>query len=198
MSIIHPHRTFPEDCLPLEAAIWWRDNSALFLRCLVQPKFHKNRFGSTNTGNLLIYPPLCYRKEDILNGRKPKRSGGGLGSSDVKSATFQWINVPLTDQDLDILEREKASLEQLALAYISLGVQRLGLAVKYDSARKSYTVSIYGCDIRNDNKPCGISGAAADLRDALLVSLYRFNNCLQGSFDGQTNSDTAIQPRRFR
>jgi hypothetical protein len=133
-----------------------------------------------------------------VNGRKPTKPRARSGSSNGESLPFEWINVRLTDKDLDILEAETADLEQLALAYISLGVQRLGLSIKFDRVGESFVVSIYGFDLRNNNKPCGISGAAPDLRDALLVSLYRFNHCLQGSFDGRTDQNTTIQSRRFR
>jgi len=198
MSILHPHFSFPEDCLPIEAAIWWRDNSDLFLRCLTQAKFHRPQFGSDLSGNLLIYPPKCNRMENEMNGRKPRGHGSRLGSSDAQPATFRWINITLTSEDINTLEREEASLEQLALAFIQLGVRGLGLAVKYDSVGKSYAVSIYGSDTTNHMQPCGISGKSADLRDALLVSLYRFNHSLQGSFDGCTGEDNVLQSGRFK
>lgn len=198
MNFLSPHFEFPSDQLPIELNLWWRDNCDLFLRCLTSPKFHRPQFNSTSTGNLLIYPPKCLIKENILNGRKPKQHGGGLGSSNAQSTSFRWINVPLTSEDIATLEREEASLEQLSYAFIQLGVFGLGLSIKYDSSRKSYTVSIYGSDISNNNQPCGISGSASELRDALLVSLFRFNTCLQGSFDGRTSADTTVQPTRFR
>lgn len=197
MSVVHPHFEYPEDCLTIEGAIWWRDHYDLFLRCLTLPKYHKPYFGSNLSSNLIIYPPECDRMENILNGRKPKPNGARLGSSDGKSLPLQWINIPLTDQDIATLESEKANLEQLALAYVQLGMHGLGLSIKFDSVGKSYVVSIYGPDSSNNMQPCGVSGRAPELRDALLVSLYRFNSCLQGSFDGRSNSSTAIQPRRF-
>jgi len=198
MNVLHPHRTFPEDFLPLETALWWRDHSELFLRALTQPKYRSKSQFSSLSGNLLIYPPKCNRMENEMNGRKPKRSSPVAGNSNAKPSTFRWINVTLTAEDIDILERETANLEQLALAFIELGVRGFGLSIKYDSARKSYSVSIYGSDMANNNQPCGISGAAADLRDALLVSLFRFNTCLQGSFDDSTTENAAIQPSRFK
>lgn len=133
-----------------------------------------------------------------MNGRKSKRIGTVNGSSNGKSAAFQWINIPLTSEDLNLLEHETAGIEQLALAFIQLGVLGLGLSVKFDRVGKSYSVSIYGCDSRNNMRPCGISGAAPDLRDALLVSLFRFNHGLQGSFDDSTNTDSIVQSPRFR
>jgi len=135
--------------------------------------------------------------ENKLNGRKPKRHGDSVGGSNDKSAPFRWINVQLTSEDINILEGETADLEQLAYAFIQLGVRGLGLSIKYDSARKSYAVSIYGSDSTANMQPCGISGSSPDLRDALLVSLYRFNHCLQGSFDGCTSKDAIVQPKRF-
>jgi len=198
MSILHPQYEFPSDYVPIETNIWWRDHSDLFLRCLTQGKYLKPRFNSPSTGNLLIYPPKTNRMENEMNGRKPKRHEPSVGNRDAKSTAFRWINISLTSEDLDILEQETASLEQLAYAFIQLGVFGLGLSVKFDSARKSYTVSIYGSDISNNMQPCGISGSATELRDALLVSLYRFNHGLQGSFDGCTNKDATVQPNRFR
>lgn len=198
MSVLHPHFSFPEDCLPIEAAVWWRDNSDLFLRCLTSVKYRRPVYGTSSSGNLLIYPPKCDIKEEILNGRKPKQSGGGLGTGNNKSAAFQWINVSLTAEDVDTLSKEQADLEQLSLAYIAVGGLGFGLSVKYDSAGKSYTVCIYGPDMANDGRPCGVSGRSSDLRDAILVCLFKFNNRLQGSFDGVSNQDATVQSRRFQ
>lgn len=196
-SFYFPH-LYPEDVLPIAAAIWWRDNYALFLRVLLSPKYRQFYFGSNTSQNLLIYPPECNRMESNLNGRKPRRHGDGVGSGNDKPATFRWINITLTDQDLDILGQETASLEQLSLAFVQLGVRGLGLAIKYDRSRATFVCSIYGSDSTNNMQPCGVSGQSSDLRDALLVSLFRFNNRLQGSFDGSTAEDNTIQPRRFQ
>lgn len=133
-----------------------------------------------------------------MNGRKPRKPSDKSSGSNGQPLPFRWINVSLTAEDLDILEREEANLEQLSCAFIELGVRGFGLSIKYDSARKQYSVSIYGSDMANNNQPCGISGAAADLRDALLVSLFRFNTRLQGSFDGSAVENAAIQPSRFK
>ena len=198
MSFLHPHRVFPEEFLDSDTAVWWRDNAAMFFRVLTQEKYRRFYLDGNLSNNLLIYPPGFVQMESKMNGRKPKRPSVGSGSVDDKSVAFKWVNIPLTDQDLDILEQETADLEQLALAFISLGMQRLGLSVKYDRVRESYSVSIYGRDMGNAEKPCGVSGTAADLRDALCVSLYRFNTCLQGSFDGSTVEGTTFQPKRFR
>ncbi len=198
MSIIHPHFQFFADNAPPELALWWYYNSELFLRCLTLPKYHKPGWNSSLSGNLIIYPPKCDIKDGKMNGRKPKQPVDRFSNSDVKSVPLKWINITLTDQDIALLEGETADLEQLAFAYISLGMHGLGLSVKYDSARKSYNVSIYGSDMANNMQPCGVSGSASNLRDALLVSLFRFNTCLQGSFDGQSSKDSTVQSTRFR
>jgi hypothetical protein len=197
MSVIHPHFSNFEDASPVQLALWWYYNSELFLRCLTQPKYHNPVWNSHLSGNLIIYPPLCNIKENKMNGRKPKQPVARFSDSDVKSSPLRWINIPLTDKDIDLLEQETASLEQLAFAFVSLGMRGLGLSIKYDSARKSYNCSIYGPDMAANMQSCGVSGAAPDLRDALLVSLFRFNSCLQGSFDGQSAKNPAVQPRRF-
>lgn len=198
MSVIHPQRMFPSDLVPIELNVWWRDNSDLFLRCLTAPKYRVSGLFGTMSGNLLIYPPKCSITEEKMNGRKPKRHGTGLGNSDGQPLPFRWINIPLTSEDISTLERETVDLEQLAFGFIQLGMFGLGLSVKYDSARKSYNVSIYRPSDATHLQPCGISGSAPDLRDALLVSLYRFNNCLEGSFDNAPDQDVALQSGRFR
>ncbi len=197
MSIIHPHFQDFWDNSPVELALWWYYNTELFLRCLTQSKYHKPLWGGTLSGNLIIYPPKCDIKEEKMNGRKPKQSVARFGDSDAQSSPLRWINIPLTDKDIALLEGETASLEQLAFAFVSLGMHGLGLSIKYDSARKSYNCSIYGPDMAANMQPCGVSGAGPDLRDALLVSLFRFNSCLQGSFDGQSSKNPTVQSRRF-
>lgn len=197
MSIIHPHFRDYFDFAPTDLALWWYYNSELFLRCLTQPKYHKPAFGSHLSANMLIYPPKCNIKEDEMNGRKPKTTQPQPSSSNGVSVPLRWINIPLTPENINLLEGETADLEQLSFAFVSLGMHGLGLSIKFDNVRKSYNCSIYGSDSANHNQPCGVSGAAPVLRDALLVCLFRFNSCLQGSFDGQSNQNAAVQSRRF-
>lgn len=198
MSIIPPVFNLPCDLLPPDAALWWLKNSDLFLRLLRQGKNGKRPFVGNLSHNLLIYPPEYHKVENEMNGRKPKQSQPRPTHSDGKPLPFQWINVPLTPEDVSILEREEASLEQLALAYLSVGMRGFGLSCKYDFARKSYTVCIYRPNDGTDVQPCGVSGAASDLRDALLVLLFKFNSGLGGSFDNAAVESNAIQSRRFR
>jgi len=194
----HPHFSDPETFLPIETALWWRDNAELFVRALLSPKYQRPSGYSSLSGNLIIYPPKCYIKDGTMNGRKPKGHVARLGDSDDKPVAFRWINISLTSEDVALLERETADLEQLALAFIELGVRGFGLSIKYDRSRKSYAVSIYGPDMANNMQPCGISGAAPDLRDAILVSLFRFNTGLQGSFDGCSLKNNVLQQARFK
>lgn len=198
MSFHHPHFREYQDYLPVEAALWWQKVSATALALLTQPKYRHGVYGTKLSENLLIYPPQSVIKENILNGRKPKNVVNKSSGGNANASPFRWINVPLTGQDELILEQETADLEQLAPALIQLVLHGLGVSVKYDNARKSYNCSIYGSDNRNNMQPCGISGASSELRDAILVSLFRFNTCLQGSFDGCTLTDTAVQSKRFR
>jgi len=198
MSVLHPSRTDYMDYGSLDLKLWWHCNEALFLRVLQSSKFHKPSFYSNRSGNLLIYPPTCDIKENIVNGRKSKPMGSKPESSNDKPTSIRWFNYALTTEDINRLEQETASLEQLAYAFIELGERGLGLSVKYDTARKSYSVSIYGPDTLNDMRPCGVSGQSSELRDAILVSLFKFNNCLQSSFDGFANSDTTVQSGRFK
>lgn len=197
MNVIHPYRLGSEYCEDQELSLWWLNHSGLFLRMLTSPKYHRPSFNSSLTGNLLIYPPKCSIMERQMNGRKSKRNEPQPSNGNGKSLPFRWVNVPLTSEDIDFLEQQTADLELLAFDYIQLGMHGLGLSVKYDTSRKSYSVSIYRPSDAVHVQPIGISGSAPNLRDALLVSLYRFNHCLEGSFDNAPDTDDAVQPRRF-
>jgi len=197
MSIIHPYREFPDLSTPAVLLTWWRDNYQVFLRALTYDRYRRFYGQGSISNNLLIYPPECNRMENKLNGRKPQRHERGLGSSNAQPSSIRWINIALTSEDLSILEREEASLEQLAFSFVQLGMFGLGLSIKYDRTRKSYSVSIYRPSDATNVQSLGISGASPDLRDALLVSLYRFNHCLGGSFDNAPDTDATVQPRRF-
>ena len=198
MSVLYHHFEEYQEFLPLDAALWFRETKDLVVSMLRSTKFKRGIFGTSLSGQLLIYPPENIRMENILNGRKPKRDGSQPSNGNGKPSTFRWVNIPLTSQDELILEQETADIELLSSSLIQLVVRGFGVSVKYDNARKSYNCSIYGCDLRNNMQPCGISGSASDVRDAILVSLYRFNTCLQGSFDGSTLEDTTFQPKRFK
>lgn len=198
MSVLHPHHTDYMDYGSLDLRLWWHSNESLFVSILQSGKKYKPSLYSDKTGNLLIYPAYFALMEETMNGRKSKSVGTKPQNSDGQSAAIRWVNHTLTSEDIDQLEQETASLEQLSYALIELGERGLGISVKYDLARKSFSVSIYGSDTTNNMRPCGVSGQSSELRDAILVSLFKFNNCLQGSFDGCADPDTVVQPIRFR
>jgi hypothetical protein len=198
MSIISPTFNLPCDFLPPEAALWWLSNSELFLRLLKAGKNGKRPFTGDLSHNLLIYPPNYHIMENEMNGRKSTEPKPRLVKRDGVALPFQWVNITLTPEDVGILESEKASLEQLALAFISVGMLGFGLSCKYDFARKSFVCCIYRPYDGNDVQPCGVSGSATDLRDALLVLLYKFNNRMGGGFDNATLENNPVQSKRFK
>lgn len=198
MSIFHPHFRDPIDFMPADVLVWWSANAKECVRLLTHPAYRHAAANSKLSENLFIYVPKHLIMENEMNGRKSKTNGTKLESSSSEPVSFRWINVTLSDQDLDILERETASLELVASSLVQLVVRGLGISVKYDPVGKSYSCSIYGRDTRNNMQPCGISGRASDVRDAILVSLYRFETGLQGSFDGQSDQGNVLQSKRFR
>ena len=198
MSIFPRHKTDYFEFMPPGLAYWYYLNSRLILAGLRS----KNKVNQIAEGwvtpNLLIYPPESLIKERKMNGRKPTGNGSKPSSGNGKSLPIRWVNHTLTAEDINALEGETANLELLSSHLIQLVGSGLGVSVKYDHIRKSYNCCIYGSDNRNDGQSCGISGFSPDLRDAVLLSLYKFNNCLQGSFDGCSSETAIIQSSRFR
>jgi hypothetical protein len=169
----------------------------VILKLLTSPRYRAIDRFSGRSVNLLVQPPKKLIMEGLMSGRKPKTNGGRDSIRDSKSPSFRWVNVPLEDTDFDYLERQEATLEQLALDYVQLATRGFGTSVKYDPARKSFNCCIYGSSAGDDSDKCGLSGHSPDLRDALLVTLYRFDIKLQGEFPAFSSDSTIHKSRRF-
>jgi hypothetical protein len=196
MSVLPFPTHEPVDFFTPELMIWWTEAWPIARDLLLKPQYRRKTSYSDQSGNLLIYPPDFYIKENKVNGRKPKGDGTKSGVSDKQHLPFRWINSPLTSEDYDYLEQQATSLELLASHLIQLVLRGFGVSVKYDYTRKSYNVCIYRPDNSDGRQPLGLSGHSSDLRDAILVTLYRFSIKLGGEFPDRVDEDTSDKPRR--
>lgn len=190
------HSPYAEDHIPYAVIDWWISAKSTILHVLEAPRYRRPAFNSHLSGNLLIYPPESLYKENILNGRKPKSSAGGNGGKPQQSSTLVWVNAPLTAEDYIALERETHGIEYLSAVLIGLVCRGYGISVKYDTERKRYNCTIYRPPSDLNRRHMGLSGFAPDLRDAVLVTLYRFEFKCGGELTDDLVGDSHNQPER--
>ena len=120
-------------------------------------------------------------------------------NSKVLRGEFKWLNVRLEPKDIEELERSDSTLEFLAASLCGLASDGYGFSIKPTDQGKSYCVTIHRPDSDDSGVTYGMSSFGGELRDALLVALYKFDVCLEGSFDdiGQF-LETSKPQQRFR
>jgi len=198
MWLFSPHKAYPEDLLQPELIQWWTHARGTAMLLLTSPKYRKKLVWSDSSDNILIYPPTHYRKRDILNGRKLKNQSRLNSGRAEQSAPIEWLDGLLAAEDLSVLGSDEATLEHLACRLISLVADGYGVAVKYNSEREQYNCTIYRPPYGDERRHLGLSGFSPDLRDALLVTVYRFDVIFGGRINDSSVDDTRVkQKRRF-
>jgi hypothetical protein len=133
-----------------------------------------------------------------MNGRRPKTLGNKPSSKSTEPGTNQWLSIPLSDEDVTSLADAKDKLEHLSAGLLSLVSDTVCVSIKFQSERNQYCVSIYRPGRGSGGSVVGLSGFSTDLRDAVLVALYKFHVKLGGQLPERL-SDTAYDKpvRRF-
>jgi len=189
---------YPEDYVPTALQSWYARANPVILQVLTSPKYYKAVFGSSQSGNLLIQPPIDLINGDDMNGNKSQRTRRGNSKQPDESPSFRWVNAPLTDEDYDILERTETDLESLAAMLIGLVGRSYGVSVKFDSVRERFNCVVYRSFPDNNGRGVGLSGHAPNVRDAILVTLYRFESKCGGDLVWESGSDSSDKrERRF-
>lgn len=198
MPFLSPHFPYPEDHVPTCLLSWWVTARPVILRVLESKRYRRPAWNSHLSGNLLIYPPEYLYKEPILNGRKSKGRTIGNGVVPSQSTPLEWVNAPLTSEDYLALEQSTYGLEYLAGCLVGLVSRGYGVSVKYDSQRKRCNCTIYRPPSDTNRRHLGLSGFASDVRDAVLVTLYRFEHKCGGELsDGLVGDAHNQSQRRF-
>ena len=198
MRTVLGHFDSPETFMRPDLQQWWVHAEPVVIAVLTQRKYRGKSFYSNQSNNLLLYPPENLIRRDILNGRKPKNQSRFNGSKSEQPAALEWLDGSLTPEDIDVLEHDETSLEYLAGVLISLVSDGYGCSVKLDIERERFNCTIYRPPSGKQRRHLGLSGHSPNLRDALLVTLYRFNIKYGGVLDDSTVGDSsAKQKRRF-
>lgn len=141
-----------------------------------------------------LYMPR--KKGEAKNATGDSRFGG---KQPVFGNELKWINIPLSDEDVDVLSRSESSVEFLAASLCALAVDGYGFSVKPVDSGKSLCCTINRPDLFGDGVAYGMSSFAGELRDVLLVALYKFDVKLEGDFSNCTPFLETSKPRqRFR
>lgn len=133
-------------------------------------------------------------KNGSINGTNGTRdSGQGSGNE------WKWINIPLQDEDAFHLDGSDLTLEFLAGSIASLANDGYGVTIKPTDNGETVCCTIYRPNFPRRGVTIGISGFAGNVRDALLVTMYKFDEKLGGSFTNYTEFDTPNREKsRFR
>lgn len=187
---------FPEDYIPFDELFVWSKYHEEIMAVLTRK--NKREFNSlVQAGkSILIYTDVTYIKEKIVNGRKPKNNVGGNSNGTGKSGGFQWLNVPLTDEDIVNLDGSEDDLERLTAAFCGLVSDGYGVSLKFDPKRASYSASIYKPNPDGGGGGMGLSAFSTDLWLALRAVLYKFDDKLGGEFPTDGGQFTSGQSGR--
>ncbi len=189
---------YPDEFIQPELLPFWSQNKELVVHTLLHGKDDRFRNVTSFSRNLFVYPSEYDIKELELRGNKSKGSVGGNSGKSSQPGGIQWLNVPLDSSDVDDLERDASTLEYLAAALVGLVGDGYGISVKYQAERKSYSCTIYRPDTGGGSGGYGVSGFAPDVRDAVLVTLFKFERKLGGEFPtGGNASPFLAQSKRF-
>lgn len=191
------HEFYPEDFIRPQWLAWYLFQMPRFLRSLNQLESDKSYRRKYANKNVMIYP-----SEDLImkrknNGSTPQGLGAAPSSKSNKSTSVQWINLKLTDADNLALEQATEELPFLASALVGMVNDGVFVSIKLLSERDQYCVSIIRSDLEGVHQSVGISGFAPSLRDAILVALYKFHNCLRGEWPEQLPGIPFNEPKRF-
>lgn len=138
--------------------------------------------------------PRKGRAQNATRGNTPPRIGESSHRDELK-----WLNIRLEADDLDTLEQSDATLEYLSACIVGLANDGFGISIKPVDKGESICCTIIGSHPDFDGVSYGLSSFAGNVRDALLVSLYKLDEKLGGTFN---NADKfavpAKQTSRFR
>lgn len=187
---------YPENQLQPFLLPFWSKNREFILDVFTKAgndRFYRRK----NDGrNIFVYPSDDLIMENVMNGRKSKGTGKSNPQSVRKSSSIQWINVTLSDEDYNELERSEATLEYLAACLLGLVGEGLCISVKPNVERNNISVTIYRPADDNGGGGVGLSAFATDVRDAALVALYKFDTKCGGEFPHSDELDTPNQRQR--
>jgi len=110
---------------------------------------------------------------------------------------IKWINVRIDSDDAAFLAESTAGFSELAAMACEYVARGYSLTVKPMDGGDSVMACLTGQSSTHPDVTCGVSGFASNVRDALLVLCYKFEDKLAGQLplpDGEVDTQRA----RFR
>lgn len=112
---------------------------------------------------------------------------------------WKWVNIRLQPEDITALEQSISTFEFLAASLCALGDDGIGFTLKPEDNGKSFRVTLNRSYSGDPSITYGLSSFAGNIHDALLTALYKFDVCLEGSFDNAPKfTETSKSGQRFR
>lgn len=111
------------------------------------------------------------------------------------NAPVRWLNVNLTDDDAAFLAESDATLDQLAAMACSMVVRGYSLTIKPMDGGGSVMACIVGQSSTHPDVNVGLSGFSDNVRDALLVLCYKFEDKLARQLPLPDGDATNSRPR---
>lgn len=137
------------------------------------------------------------QKPRTKNGNNNARSGAGGNKSLGGSGTVQWCNIRLAPEDVLDLERSEATLEYLGARFVELAVSGANISLKPADGGQSFCATLICPPHEGSSGSVGLSGFGGNVRDALLVLVYKFDVICGGEIDTLSNFVTPVH-NRFR
>lgn len=135
-------------------------------------------------------------------GKQNDNTGNASANRNFRSGSgneWKWANIELSSTDIDVLTNSNATLEYLAGCIAVLANDGIGVTIKPIDSGESICVTLYRPDFQGNRYTIGVSSFGGNVRDALLVTLYKLDEKLGGEFDNAVEYVSAIpQKSRFR
>jgi hypothetical protein len=130
--------------------------------------------------------------EVLVMAKKPVTKGQSYAKSGATSV--QWVNVTLSDMDVQTLEGWLVSEPDLLTEFVRLVTSNYAVGCKPAADGNGFMATIIGAHRDNRDVSCGVSAYADTPYDALACVMFKFVNCLGGEFTTTPQSHRA----RFR
>lgn len=187
------------DCIPYQVLSALSQHWAEYSKLWEWFRVHGHRFDHRLTSYDILRTIGLYMPRKGKQNDNTGNTGGNRNFGQSSGNEWKWANIELSSADIDILTNSNTTLEYLAGCIAVLANDGIGVTIKPVDSGKSVCVTIYRPDFQGNGYTVGISSFGGNVRDALLVTLYKLDEKLGGEFNNAVEYVQAIPPKsRFR
>lgn len=136
---------------------------------------------------------IVARSRGVKTNDRPSNKNQSANSSG--RGNVRWINVSLSDDDAAFLTETSTGFSELAAMACEYVARGYSLTIKPMDGGDSVMACIVGSASGNPDVSVGLSGFAANVRDALLVLCYKFEDKLGGELPLPDEPTSTGRPR---